>query len=36
MLATIVILENRKLEDQKNLIMKKNASDKNTLYNLEN
>lgn len=36
MLATIVILENRKLEDQKNLIVKKNATDKNILYNLEN
>ena len=36
MLATIVILENRKLEDQKNQIVKKNAEDRNTLYNLEN
>ena len=36
MLAAIVILENRKLEDQKNQIMKKNAEDKETLYELEN
>lgn len=36
MLATIVILENRKLEDQKNQIVKKNAEDKNTLFNIEN
>ena len=36
MLATIVILENWKLEDQKNQIVKKNAEDRNTLFNLEN
>ncbi len=36
MLATIVILENKKLEEQKILIMKKNAADKNILLNLEN
>lgn len=35
MLAVIVILENRQLEDQKNEIMKKNANDKMTLKNLE-
>lgn len=35
MLATIVILENRKLEDQKNLIVKKNSEDKQTLVMLE-
>lgn len=36
MLATIVILENKKLEEQKILIMKKNAADKDILFNLEN
>ena len=35
MLATIVILENRQLEDQKNEIVRKNAADKRMLINLE-
>lgn len=35
MLATIVILENRQLEDQKNEIVRKNAADKKSLINLE-
>lgn len=35
MLATIVILENRQLEDQKNEIIRKNALDRQTLVGLE-
>lgn len=36
MLATIVILENRKLEDSKNEIVKSNADDRKELFDLEN